>query len=337
MNTQDGSQANTDPSVSELEQRAEQHRASLDHSLNDLERTFSPEHLVEQSLDYFRDHGSDMAQSLSRSIKDNPIPLLLTGVGIAWMMASQTSSGSRSAYTNRHERYRPDYEPHHFEAHSSRGYGDSASSPRINPPVNDRGLSPQTHRPDGQELNPSGSDDHSVADKAREAISQWSDSAEQSRRRWAQKVDELRQQSGESVEAWQARAQSSLADMQDAAYRAGRQVQYRSQDAGQWMRDQPLVAGALGVAAGALMGALMPATRIEDEVLGSQSDKLKGEALRQTSGLVDKASSVAESTVERVKSKADEAIERASDKTSTAPDDEASAASRTDSEYTTTA
>jgi hypothetical protein len=47
------------------------------------------------------------------------------------------------------------------------------------------------------------------------------------------------------------------------------------------MHEQPVVAGALGVALGAAIGALIPPTESEDRWLGKTSDSVKGEAARQ--------------------------------------------------------
>lgn len=46
------------------------------------------------------------------------------------------------------------------------------------------------------------------------------------------------------------------------------------------LRDQPLLLGALGVAAGAALGALLPSTRPEDELMGEASEQL-GEAAKE--------------------------------------------------------
>lgn len=46
------------------------------------------------------------------------------------------------------------------------------------------------------------------------------------------------------------------------------------------MREQPLLLGALGVAAGAALGAMLPSTRQEDELMGEASEQL-GEAAKQ--------------------------------------------------------
>ena len=34
-----------------------------------------------------RDNGGDLGRNLGRAVRDNPLPALLTGVGLAWLMA----------------------------------------------------------------------------------------------------------------------------------------------------------------------------------------------------------------------------------------------------------
>ncbi|MCE9681981.1 hypothetical protein [Halomonas alkalisoli] len=46
----------------------------------------------------------------------------------------------------------------------------------------------------------------------------------------------------------------------------------------QFYRDQPLIAGSLGIAIGAALGALVPPTEIEDDMLGEARDRSVGAA-----------------------------------------------------------
>jgi phage-related protein len=68
-----------------------------------------------------------------------------------------------------------------------------------------------------------------------------------------------------------------------------------------WMiREQPLVLGAIGVALGAAVGALLPGTETEDRLMGETRDSL-----------VDQASTVAQQGYERIKDTAGEHLGRA--------------------------
>ncbi|KAB8314792.1 DUF3618 domain-containing protein [Tolypothrix campylonemoides VB511288] len=70
-------------------------------------------------------------------------------------------------------------------------------------------------------------------------------------------------------------------------------VQRASDGYGAMLRENPLAAGAIAVAVGAVLGALIPSTRKEDEMLGEASDRmvdqLKSKAREQKDTLVGKA------------------------------------------------
>lgn len=71
-----------------IERDIDRTRASLGRTVDALERRLSPGELVDQALGMAREHGGEFATNLGRSVRNNPIPVILTGVGLAWMMAS---------------------------------------------------------------------------------------------------------------------------------------------------------------------------------------------------------------------------------------------------------
>ena len=78
--------ARKDPAT--LEREIDQTRANMDRTLGALERKFSPGQLLDQAMEFARENGGEFANNLGRSVKENPVPALLTAVGIAWMVAS---------------------------------------------------------------------------------------------------------------------------------------------------------------------------------------------------------------------------------------------------------
>jgi hypothetical protein len=60
----------------------------MDRTLSAIERKFSRERLLDQGLDYIRDSGAaEFAQNLGGAARQNPLPVVLTGIGLAWLMA----------------------------------------------------------------------------------------------------------------------------------------------------------------------------------------------------------------------------------------------------------
>ena len=77
-------------SSEQLERQAEATRASIDQTLTELRARISPQHIVDQAADYANQRmNGDVVGTVGRQIADNPIPFLLVGVGLAWLLASQ--------------------------------------------------------------------------------------------------------------------------------------------------------------------------------------------------------------------------------------------------------
>jgi ElaB/YqjD/DUF883 family membrane-anchored ribosome-binding protein len=89
---EDRSDAAQDPA--DLEREAEAIRADMDRTLNALERKFSPEQLLDRSLGILRERGPDLVRTVGDTVRNNPIPVLLTLTGAAWLIASAVRSNS---------------------------------------------------------------------------------------------------------------------------------------------------------------------------------------------------------------------------------------------------
>jgi hypothetical protein len=69
--------------------------AEIDHTRHEMDRTLSaiehrltPGQLVDQGLDYLRHSGAtEFVQNLGGTAKQNPMPIAITAIGLAWLMA----------------------------------------------------------------------------------------------------------------------------------------------------------------------------------------------------------------------------------------------------------
>lgn len=84
----EGIQARADRDADQIERDIDRTRTSLGRTIDELESRLSPGQLLDQVIGTARRHGGDFATNLGRSAENHPLPLLLTAVGIAWMMAS---------------------------------------------------------------------------------------------------------------------------------------------------------------------------------------------------------------------------------------------------------
>jgi hypothetical protein len=74
-------------SSAELERDIDRTRDRIEARARLLEERLSPTHLFEQVWDRLRGGGAnEFVTNLGRDVRDHPLPLLLTGVGIAWLM-----------------------------------------------------------------------------------------------------------------------------------------------------------------------------------------------------------------------------------------------------------
>ena len=96
----------------------------------------------------------------------------------------------------------------------------------------------------------------------------------------------------------------------DRASRTRRQaaeaVRQRRDSAVSFVTEQPLLCAAIGVAVGAALASLLPATETEDRLMGEASDAVKGTAGEVGSEALDSAKNVASKVADRAQSAAKE-------------------------------
>ena len=78
-------------------------RGEMDRTLSAIEHRLTPGQLVDQGLDYLRHSGAnEFVQNLGGTAKQNPLPVAVTAIGLAWLMAlgrqpAQQSYGSSTS------------------------------------------------------------------------------------------------------------------------------------------------------------------------------------------------------------------------------------------------
>jgi Protein of unknown function (DUF3618) len=81
----------------QLEREAEEARFHLAESLNELRFRVSPGQVVDQIAEYAREGPvADFLGNLTREMRDNPVPLLLIGIAITWLVAATSLSHKRT-------------------------------------------------------------------------------------------------------------------------------------------------------------------------------------------------------------------------------------------------
>lgn len=267
-------------SSAEIEREVEETRAGLTNTLEELRDRAAPGQLFEQALDYARTSGgAEMVRNLGQSVRDNPLPLVLIGAGIGWLMFT----GNQRSQP--HSRVEAGYLPNTgAQNRIAAGTVPHTSGPSV------------TDRASGL-VGRAGATAGQLRDSASGAASQASSKAGAALHGAGDAASGAMRSAGDAAGAARDRLAASAHDARDYAYGAGDSAR---QGLGWLMREQPLVLGAIGVALGAAVGALLPGTDAEDRMMGETRD-----------AVAERAQAAAQEGYERVKETAGEHIEHA--------------------------
>ncbi len=262
-------------SSAELEREVEHERNELTRTLDQMRSRVSPDQLMEQALDYARDAGgTEFARNLGRSVRDNPLPVLLVGAGIGWLMMSSRSGppAARSGSTS----------------DEMLGMRERASG--LGAEASDRAGQAVDAASDMASSARNGL--HSATDRAASAF----DSASETGSAVANRARDTMQQTGDA-------ARSATHHAAEYAHDARAGVQ---RSISRLAKEQPLVLGAIGIAVGAAIAAMLPPSRIENRLMGPTRDALKGQVKRSVERQYEHARDVVEETAQDVSQEFDE-------------------------------
>jgi len=72
-----------------LEREIDQQRADINHIVDALENKLSPGQLFDRMVHFGKGNGREFAQNIGNAVKANPVPALLTSIGLLWLYASR--------------------------------------------------------------------------------------------------------------------------------------------------------------------------------------------------------------------------------------------------------
>lgn len=303
-------------SADEVEREVKASRAEVEQTLDEIQQRLSPGQLFDQAVNYMRGSGgNEFLQNLGATVRDNPVPVVLMGTGLAWLMLSSRRSGTGREYEGD---YLGDYAEGQYGAGDyPAGYYPASDYRREYDEGGDLGDSPlddvQRARRTAQDRGEGGHDAPGLAESVAETARSWGAEA------------------GATAQQWSAGARSAVADAGERARRLGADARERLGDTGAYLRhgargararagrygrraqrgffdmlqEQPLVLGAVGLAVGAAVGAALPTTETEDEWLGDARDQMKDRAARLTREQLDKARAAGRAAYETAIEEAD--------------------------------
>jgi hypothetical protein len=326
-----GGEATTDPgnkSAAEIEREVRQQRADVERNLDALQDRLSPGQLVDQAMNYVRQGGGgEFFRNLGDSVKHNPVPVALIGVGVAWMMAS---SGRRNGHPERDywiedefEEYDELHELDEYEGGAyaatdypydaatrtatsgSYGAGSGTASSGLEGATTGARTDPLTGAAS------TSSDEHgpSMSDRAKATAAGAREKADELRRRAREAAGSARAgvgQMGSRARAGLDRAGRGFSGGADRTRAYASQYGRRARQGFlHTLNEQPLVLGAIGLAVGAVLGSALPSTSREDRMMGGARDRLKHRAAEEGREQMHKAQAAAGAAYEAARDEAD--------------------------------
>jgi ElaB/YqjD/DUF883 family membrane-anchored ribosome-binding protein len=263
----------TDPgskSAAEIEREVRESRADVERTLDQIQERLSPGQLLDQAVGYFRSGGGEFMRNLGDSVRSNPLPVTLVGVGLAWMMLAGGRNGGRSRAPDWEREDWDDlaYDPYAESEYGADPYAESEyaagalyEETTIGPAF---GSDPTTGRGIGERMSDVGERASEIGERAKDA----SASAKQ-------RAEALGAAAGERLSEAGDRLRRRAEHTGASARRYGRRAK---ESAFQALSEHPLVLGAFGLAVGAALGGALPPSETEDRLMGKTGDRLQRRA-----------------------------------------------------------
>lgn len=237
----------------------ERTRANMSETTDAIQDRLSPENMKAQAKGKVRDATVGKAEgawfAMVDTVKQNPMPAVLTGIGLTWLFTSgRKQDSSRARHQERpygaYGYYPPPYdEPSHYEER-----GTSGSS-------------------------------------AGEAMGRAQDKAGETAGRARDKVEDTAGQAQDKAGQIAHRTQDQASRLQD---QARHQAQRARGGLERMSRENPLAVGALAVGVGAALGLAIPETGKENEVMGEARDSFVEKTQEKAQEAQQKAQHVAQ-------------------------------------------
>jgi hypothetical protein len=222
------------------------------------------EHMVHDA----RESVTDAGTSVLDTIKENPIPAAMIGIGIGWLLFGGATRTRRSPERTMH-RYRLDSGQSYgygagygyAEGRDERGYDEGGP----------RRMMRQGQRAVGNAVHQAGEGVSNLGHRVQEGASHLVEGAQG-----------MAHDAGETVSHFAQDARHRVADVagearmrgQRVARGAGRQIMRAERGVEGTLRENPLALGAVAIAIGAAIGLSLPHTNVEDEWMGDTKERL---------------------------------------------------------------
>lgn len=87
----------SEKSPEQIEREIDVQRASIGNIVDALESKFTPGQMFDQAWGMLQNNGTTFVTNLGTSVRNNPVPAVLTAVGVMWLMVSQNQPPKQQA------------------------------------------------------------------------------------------------------------------------------------------------------------------------------------------------------------------------------------------------
>ncbi|MBB3318331.1 MULTISPECIES: DUF3618 domain-containing protein [unclassified Rhizobium] len=296
----------------DLQREIEVDRKRIENRIDAIQEKMSPGELIDEVLNYAKQSGgAEYVSNLGRALKMNPMPVALMGISLAWLMAKQNGDAQLTTASD------PEYPlysadgairrlgPPEIEFGSRYSYFTDNTGKRL------KALTDEAGARAGHFIDEAGKTYRGFVDAGGKQIEQIADetgamfdaASGWTAKTWAQVKDAT-----SSVGSKASQAMSSLSDRSASAGASIQEQTTKLNDAIlTHFRDQPLVGGALAFAVGAAIGAALPHSEMEDEMLGDTADLAKTKIADEAANMAEQGMDIASGVYEQAVSVAAEA------------------------------
>lgn len=310
----------------------ERTRAQMGQTLDEIQVRLSPDYIKQQTQETIREATVEKVEKMAQTaehtvnnwranavhtVKENPIPAALIGIGIGWLLLSDNNG--------RDEEYAERYDDRYYDRYGS-PYTSAPGRGRVNYDGRERedetGALSEAQARAGEAVEnaqewvgeTSGRAQQKVQDAAATVQHKASAASETVRENVGEVtsnaqhyVSETAEQARQRAEEVQRQAQQKAAEAQR---QARRQMRRAKRSFWQTMEENPLAIGVAAAAAGALIGLALPSTEKENELMGETRDRLVEDASSTVQETMHKVQTVAEKTAKTAVAEAKEEADK---------------------------
>jgi hypothetical protein len=259
-----------------LERETEETRARLEHTLGELRARMSPGQLIDQASNYFRNNsGREYLHNFREEVVHNPMPVALIGAGIAWLAISGTMGRRHNGGNGSMER-----DSMGRDWGRTAGIAQDLSHGGSGPSGMQRARETAADWTEDASARASTAYDEAIG-AARQTTEDWKEEASST----AHKARETMREGMDTARERASHARHRASEMYEHTAGGVRRVAHKAADYGRaarhsfdrdgplvtFCREQPLLVAGIGVAVGAALAAMIPASRTERQVMGDTS------------------------------------------------------------------